>query len=173
MEGIFHEWSACFDALRDSTMTYPSTTSARRPDEAPGEQATHSPYVSASETQALLRSSLAARNARLEADDMVNTDQAAELAGTTRVTINAWIAKGRAIGLPRTRRGFRLPAWQFEPTLWGVIPKLSKALGTIDGWTMLAFLETPHGGLGGVSPRQALEQGQVDRVLALASAEGL
>ncbi len=152
-------------------MTYPSTTSARRPDEAPGEQTT--PYVSASETQALLRSSLAARNARLEAADMVNTDQAAKLAGTTRVTINAWIAKGRAIGLPRMQRGFRLPVWQFEPTLWDAIPKLSKALGTLDGWTLLAFLETPHGGLGGVTPRQALEQGQADRVLALASAEGL
>lgn len=152
-------------------MTYRPTTSARRHDLAPGELP--SPYVSAADTQALLRCSVAARNARLRADDMVNTDQAADLAGTTRVTINAWIAKGRAIGLPRTRRGFRLPAWQFEPTLWDVVPKLSKALGTIDGWTMLAFLETPHGALGGVSPRQALEQGHADRVLALASAEGL
>ena len=73
----------------------------------------------------------------------------------------------------RTRRGFRLPVWQFEPTLWDVVPNLSKALGTVDGWTMLAFLETPHGGLSGVTPRQALEQGHADRVLALASAEGL
>ena len=156
-------------------MTHPSTTYARRPDEAeaeaPGEQAAS--YVSAPETRALLRSSLAARNARLEADDMVNTDQAAELARTTRVTINAWIAKGRAIGLPRTRRGFRLPVWQFEPTVWDMVPKLSKALGTIDGWAMLAFLETPHAGLGGAPPRQALEQGQANRVLALAGAEGL
>ncbi len=152
-------------------MTYPSTTSAQRPDEAQGEQP--SPYVSASATQALLRSSLAARNARLEADDMVNTDQAAKIAGTSRVTINAWIAKGRAIGLPRTTRGFRLPVWQFEPALWDVVPKLAKALGTVDGWTMLSFLETPHGGLGGVTPRQALERDQADRVLLLAGAEGL
>lgn len=170
MGGISHEGSLNWCALRDFTMIYPSTTSARRPDEAPGEQAT--PYVSASETQALLRSSLAARNARLEASDMVNTDQAAKLAGTTRVTINAWIAKGRAIGLPRTRRGFRLPAWQFEPALWGLIPRLFKALGTLDGWALLSFLETPHGGLDGATPRQALERGQADRVLALASAEG-
>lgn len=103
---------------------------------------------------------------------MVNTDQAADMAGTTRVTINAWIAKGRAIGLPRTRRGFRLPAWQFEPALWGLIPRLFKALGTLDGWALLSFLETPHGGLDGATPRQALERGQADRVLALASAEG-
>lgn len=104
---------------------------------------------------------------------MVSTDQAAVLAGTTRVTINAWIAKGRAIGLTRTRRGFRLPAWQFEPKVWEALPQLSHALSTVDGWTILAFLETPHGGLGGRTPRQALEQGHADWVLALAGAEGL
>ena len=38
--------------------------------------------------------SLAARMARLEANDMLSTDMAADLVGTTRVTINAWIAKG-------------------------------------------------------------------------------
>lgn len=156
--------------LCDFTMTYPSAPRARRPDDASAEQAT--PYVSASETQALLRSGLAARNARLKAPDMVNTDQAAMLARTSRVTINAWIAKGRAIGLPRTRRGFRLPAWQFEPALWDLIPKLFKGLGTLDGWALLSFLETPHGGLDGATPRLALERGQADRVLALAGAEG-
>lgn len=172
MAGIFHEGALIGHALRDFTMTHPAnTTSASRPSrEGSGEQP--SPYVSATQTQALLRSSLAARNMRLEADDMVNTDQAADMAGTTRVTINAWIAKGRAIGLPRTRRGFRLPAWQFEPALWDLIPKLFKALDTLDGWALLSFLETPHGGLDGATPRQALERGQADRVLALASAEG-
>lgn len=103
---------------------------------------------------------------------MVTTDQAAGLTGTTRVTIDAWITKGRAIGLPRTRRGFRLPVWQFEPVFWDVVPQLAKALRTTEGWVMLAFLETPLGGLQGRSPRQAVEQGEVERVLELASAEG-
>lgn len=131
-----------------------------------------SPYVSAAQTRSLFSGSLAARTERLQAGDMVTTEQAAELASTTRVTINAWIAKGRAIGLTQTRRGFRLPRWQFEPALWDAIPKLAQALGTSEGWTMLAFLETPQGGLKGRTPRQAIEQGDIERVLELASAEG-
>ncbi len=103
---------------------------------------------------------------------MITTEQAAELASTTRVMINAWIAKGRAIGLTETRRGFRLPKWQFEPALGDVIPQLAKALETSDGWTLLSFLETPLGGLRGRTPRQAIEQGDTARVLELAAAEG-
>ena len=131
-----------------------------------------SPYVSTAQTKALFASSLAGRMQRLDADDMVSTDQAAELVGTTRVTVNAWIAKGRAIGLTQTRRGFRLPRWQFEPAYWDAIPKLSNVIGTTEGWALLAFLETPLGALGGKTPRTAIEQGKLARVLELAAAEG-
>lgn len=103
---------------------------------------------------------------------MLSTDMAADLVGTTRVTINAWIAKGRAIGLTQTRRGFRLPSWQFEPACWEALPWISKALGTRDGWALLTFLETPLGALDGQTPRQALEQGHAARVVELAGAEG-
>ena len=116
--------------------------------------------------------SLAARMARLDANDMLSTDMAADLVGTTPATINAWIAKGRAIGLTQPRRGFKLPSWQFEPVLWDAVPKLSKALGTTEGWALLAFLETPSGALGGRTPRQAIEQGHLARVVEVASAEG-
>ena len=115
---------------------------------------------------------LAARMARLEAKDMLSIDMAADLVGTTPVTINAWIAKGRAIGLTQTRRGFKLPSWQFEPVLWDAVPKLSQALGTNEGWALLAFLETPSGALGGRTPRQAIEQGHLARVVEVAGAEG-
>ncbi|MDD0814073.1 hypothetical protein PSQ39_05450 [Curvibacter sp. HBC28] len=131
-----------------------------------------SPYVSNTQTKALVAGSLAARMARLLADDMLSTDMAANLVGTTRVTINAWISKGRAIGLTQTRRGFRLPRWQFEPALWDVMPQLSQALGTREGWALLSFLETPLGALGGQTPRQAIEQGQTARVLELAGVDG-
>src|SRR5690349_8654954 len=90
----------------------------------------HADYVSLEETRALLGTSLAARNARLACDDMVSTDEAAELANTSRVTVNAWIAKGRCIGLSQTKRGFRLPRWQFEPRVWPLVPKLAAALDT-------------------------------------------
>ena len=149
---------------------FENTSSATRPNSGPSPRP--SPYVSLAQTKALLSGSLAYRQERLGADDMVNTDEAANLAGTTRVTINAWIAKGRAIGLTQTRRGFRLPRWQFEPALWDAIPKLTAALGTSDGWSMLMFLETPQGGLNGRTPRQAIEQGKLDRVMELAGAEG-
>lgn len=128
------------------------------------------PYVSAAQTKALLSSSQAARAMRLLADDMVTTQEAAELTGTSRVTINAWISKGRAIGLTQTRRGFRLPKWQFEPAIWAVLPELAQALGTAEGWTILSFLESPLGGLNGRTPLQAIEQGEAMRVLQLAGA---
>ena len=131
-----------------------------------------SPYVSAAQSKAIFADSLAARQQRLGAEDMVSTDEAAEVAATTRVTINAWIAKGRAIGLTQTRRGFRLPRWQFEPAYWDAIPLLAKALETTEGWALLSFLETPQGALNGRTPRQAIEQGRLARVLEIAGAAG-
>ena len=129
-------------------------------------------YVPAAEVRALLANSLAARQQRLAAADMISTDEAARLADTTRVTINAWIAKGRAIGLTQTKRGFRMPRWQFEPTMWDQLPRISAALGTTEGWALPSFLESPHGALGGLAPRQAIEQGRADRVAAIAEQEG-
>jgi hypothetical protein len=120
----------------------------------------------------LLANSLAARQQRLGAADMISTDEAAQLVQTTRVTINAWIAKGRAIGLTQTKRGFRMPRWQFEPFMWDALPRLSAALGTTEGWALLSFLESPHGALDGRSPRQAIEQGQTDKVITIAEHEG-
>lgn len=122
---------------------------------------------------ALMANSLAARHARLNAGDMLSTDEAAALVGTSRVTVNAWIKKGRAIGLSQTTRGFKLPRWQFEPAMWSALPEIVAAFGCKEGWAVLAFLETPAGGLDGLTPRMALEQGQVDRVLKLAAAEGV
>jgi hypothetical protein len=129
-------------------------------------------YVPASEVRALLANSLAARQERLAAADMISTDEAAQLAQTTRVTINTWISKGRAIGLTQTKRGFRMPRWQFEPSMWEALPRLSTALGTSEGWALLAFLESPHGALNGISPRQAIEQGQSEQVIKIAAHEG-
>lgn len=42
---------------------------------------------------------------------MITTDEAAEMAGTSRVTINAWIKRGRCIGVANLRRGFKLLRW--------------------------------------------------------------
>lgn len=131
------------------------------------------PYASEAQTIALLRSGAAYRRERIQAADMVTTDEAAELAGTTRVTINAWIKAGRCIGVAHLRRGYKLPRWQFEPFVFPHLQPLSQALGSQDGWQLLAFLESPHPALDGQTPRVALEQGMdANRVLGLATAEG-
>lgn len=131
-----------------------------------------SAYASPEETRALMASSQAVRANRLAASDMVSTDQAAEFAGVSRVTINAWITKGRCIGLSQVKRGFKLPVWQFDPVLWDAIPKLSAGLGVKEGWALLSFLESPNAALDGITPRAAIEQGQIERVLAVAEGEG-
>lgn len=134
---------------------------------------TADPYASEAQTTALLRRGAEYRRQRINASDMITTDEAAELSGTTRVTINAWIKSGRCIGVAHLRRGFKMPRWQFEPYVFAVIQALSKALGTTDGWQMLSFLETPNEALDGLAPRIALEQGvPSQRIVDLAAAEG-
>jgi hypothetical protein len=128
------------------------------------------PYASEAQTDALLRSGAAYRRERMQAADMITTD---ELAGTSHVTINAWIKAGRCIGVSHLRRGFKLPRWQFEPFVFPHLQPLSQALGTTDGWPLLAFLESPYPALDGQTPRVALEQGvEAQHVLGLATAEG-
>jgi hypothetical protein len=85
--------------------------------------------------------------------------------------VNAWIEQGRCIGVERATRGYRLPAWQFEPKVLQAMPAISEALQTRDGWALPSFMETPQGALQVRTPRQALEQGQVQRVIALAGAD--
>jgi len=110
------------------------------------------------------------RRQRLAEADIISTDDAAQLLGVSRVTICAWIAAGRCIGLTQARRGFRVPRWQFEPAVWPHIGPISMARGTTVGWALLEWLEAPHGGLGGMSPRRALFAGTpADRVIALAA----
>jgi hypothetical protein len=127
----------------------------------------------ASSTSDLLARSLPARNERLAAQDMVSTDEAAGYVGATRAIVETWITEGRCIGLSQSEgRSYRVPKWQFEPALWSLIPKVAEALGVTEGWTLLAFLERPQEGLGGATPRVAIEQGHAARVLALAEHEG-
>lgn len=130
------------------------------------------PYASVAQTAAVLRSGAQYRRDRMEAADMISTDEAADLAGTSRVTINAWIKAGRCIGVSNLRRGFKLPRWQFEPAVWPLLQPIAKSLGTCEGWQMLAFLETPSMALDGQTPRAAIEQGtSAERILALATVE--
>jgi excisionase family DNA binding protein len=153
-----------------NTLTFPLSVALETPTR---RTVSVDPYASGAQTDALLRSGAAYRRERMQAADMITTDEAAELAGTSRVTINAWIKSGRCLGVSHLRRGFKLPRWQFEPFVFPYLQPMSKALGTTDGWPLLAFLESPHPALDGQTPRVALEQGvDAKRVLGLATAEG-
>jgi hypothetical protein len=157
--------------MKDTVQQIPAVTGRVSP-KARSSTQPPSDYVPAADVRSLLANSLAARQQRSAAADMLSTDDAAQLVQTTRVTINAWIAKGRAIGLTQTKRGFRMPRWQFEPSVWNVLPRLSAALGTTEGWALLSFLESPHGALDGRSPREAIEQGEASTVIEIAEHEG-
>ena len=85
-----------------------------------------SPCATAAQSAAVLRFGAQYRRERMDAADMISTDEAAAMAGTTRVTINAWIKSGRCIGVANLRRGFKLPRWQFEPAIWPALQPLAK-----------------------------------------------
>ncbi|MGE0350480.1 hypothetical protein [Hydrogenophaga sp.] len=131
------------------------------------------PYASEAQTTALLRRGAEYRFHRINASDMITTDEAALLSSTSRVTINAWIKSGRCIGVAYLRSGIKIPKWQFEPSVFPVLPAVSEALGATDWWHVLSFLETPHVALAGLPPRIALERGMTrQRIFELATAEG-
>lgn len=135
-------------------------------------QVNRSAEGSRAETLAMLSAGEAVRSARLAAEDMVSVDQAAEIAKTSHATICEWIEEGRCIGLSQVKGGFRVPRWQFESRIWPLISQIAAGLGTTEGWALLTFLETPHGALGGVAPRLAIEHGQGKRVLDISVHDG-
>ena len=130
-----------------------------------------STYISAARTKALLAADAPFRKARLAAADMLTVAQAARHARTEVAAIGLWMESGRVIALEGRRNSFRLPRWQFEPNMWDAIPHLVTALSTTHGWTLMSFLESPCGALGGRTPRQAIEQGDLQAVLQAGAAE--
>lgn len=128
-------------------------------------------YVSTKQTKELLARSSPWLKARLSAADMLTVAQAASCANTEVATMQRWVAAGRAIALETGRHGCRLPRWQFEPAIWDAIPHVAAALGTTQGWSLMNFLEGACCALGGRTPRQAIEQGDLDAVLQAGLAE--
>jgi hypothetical protein len=113
-----------------NTLTFPLSAIPDLPrDKTSGQD----PYASEAQTNALLRFGAQYRLQRIQAADMITTDEAAALSGTTRVTMNAWIKAGRCIGVSHLRRGHKLPRWQFEPFIFPVIAPVASALGSSDG----------------------------------------
>jgi hypothetical protein len=89
---------------------------------------------------------------------MVSAGDAAHLVGTNVRQIETWVGAGRCIGLVAQDGHLKLPRWQFDTAIWPLLKDLARSLGTADGWFMLAFLETTHPALDGLTPRSVLEQ---------------
>ncbi|TDP61266.1 hypothetical protein [Roseateles toxinivorans] len=105
---------------------------------------------------------------RLAALDMVSGEQAADLLGISSADVELLVEARLCLALKNgITHDWRLPRWQFEQPLWSLMPQILAKLET-SRWGALAWLETPLGGLGGVSPRTAVERGQGARVLQMA-----
>ncbi len=130
------------------------------------------PYASSEQSAAVITRGADYRRQRIAASDMLTSNEAAALAGVSRVSIHAWVKAGRCIGVAHLRRGIKVPRWQFEPFIWDWIGPVAQALNTQEGWRLLSFFETPLSALDGMTPRQALEQGVAgDRIVSLAKAD--
>lgn len=124
-------------------------------------------YASAMVTAALLRAGRQHLHDRIRAADMIAVGEVASLMGVDEATVGAWVRSGRCIGV--ADRAMAFPRWQFGPSVWPSIQRISESLGTKDGWQVLNFLETPAPALDGLTPRVALERGiPVSRVLDVA-----
>jgi len=105
--------------------------------------------------------------------DFISLKEAAQLSGVSVALLTRWARARwpRVIALADDDGGLRLPRWQFDPQVWVVVPDLARALRG-NAWSVMAWLETPHGAFDGRTPRTALEQGEPPRrVLDIARAD--
>lgn len=127
------------------------------------------PYEMPEQTNELIAAALPCRRTRLEAADMLSADEASEFTVLSVEAVTRAVAEGKLLGLKGAGPGLRLPMWQFSEPMRSAMPKVISGLG--DPWSVLSFLESPHGALGGRTPRAAIEQGESERVVALAASE--
>ncbi|QLH40890.1 MAG: XRE family transcriptional regulator [Defluviicoccus sp.] len=108
----------------------------------------------------------------LGGEDMLSADEFAKLLGTTRVTVNTKRHNCQILGLDGAKRGFRFPAWQLdsEGKPYAELAALHERLG--GPWAVYRFLVQPHGELGGLTGRQALERGKSSAALEAAESVG-
>lgn len=108
----------------------------------------------------------------LGGDDMLSADAFAKVLGTTRATVNTKRQAGQVLGLDGAKRGFRFPIWQLdaESKPYAELAGLHARLG--GPWAVYRFLIQPHGELGGLTGREALERGKTKAALEAAESIG-
>lgn len=105
---------------------------------------------------------------RIQQADLLSTEEAAALVGSSRVTINGWIKSKRVIAVKGFKRGFKLPKWQFHIEIFDALPIIIAALGDNE-WAALIFMEQ-HSDFLGCSPLQALLTGSKTKVEVMSEA---
>lgn len=108
----------------------------------------------------------------LAGDEMLSVDAFAKMLGSTRVTVNTKRQSGQILGLDGAKRGFRFPVWQLdaEGKPYAELAALHERLG--GPWAVYRFLVQPHGELGGLTGREALQRGKGRAALNIAESVG-
>lgn len=106
--------------------------------------------------------------------DMLSVEEAEYQYGPTRKTLNTWRASGKllALKMPAATRGYRYPAWQFEPEVQRHLGDVIHALGAASPWKVFDFLTGAQPLLGGRVPLDVLRTGGAEAVLRVARAIG-
>jgi|GEM_PF-1054224 len=106
-------------------------------------------------------------------DELLTTDEAAELTGKYQPTILEWIKKGRLVGLTRKKRGYRVPKEQFGKK-GEIIEGIDDVVAILpDHNTAWSFLTEPYPFDKGLArPIDVLKKGAREEVAAAARSWG-
>ncbi|GEM_PF-2167783 len=104
----------------------------------------------------------------LSAPEFVSSEALAKQLGVSRETVNQRRQKGLLLALSHGSRTQRYPTWQLEPTVSRSIPQLLEILRALDPWTQYFFITQRNPALDGLSPLDALHNGDQESVLAAA-----
>jgi len=102
-----------------------------------------------------------------------SSEEVAKLLRMTRQGVDKRRRQGQLLGLSVGRRGYRYPAWQFqEGNVLPGLPDILAAFTDLNPWTQAVFFTTGDLRLGGKTPLEVLQAGQVDAVVQAAAAYG-
>ncbi|ACK72843.1 conserved hypothetical protein [Gloeothece citriformis PCC 7424] len=103
----------------------------------------------------------------------LTSEGVASLLQITRQGVDKRRKHGQLLGLSLGRRGYRYPVWQFQDGK--VLPGLKQVLAELseyDPWTQLMFFKTGDIRLGGATPLEKLQAGDIEMVVWAASCYG-
>jgi biotin operon repressor len=103
----------------------------------------------------------------------LSSAEVAQMLGISRQAVDQRRLKGKLLAVSLGRRGYRYPHWQFQDghTLPGM-ERVLAALQDADAWTQLMFLMTGDLRLGGQTPLECLQRGDIEAVVEAAASYG-